>query len=195
MTINERNIAKYTAIRQTAIANELSNTANCGARGRAFELMCARSASHKTCVAKQGKTDVSVRVIVNGKVKYLPAECKTNGGRVNDLIDGSNKSRFVIYKLDFTQKHKASKKAEAWEEIRSTSALIIPTDLFVAMLIDCNAIKEVRHNGEVDGIAIQPSSKRMYERLKLYEKNYPDLKFNPNPETDYEDWMFEGLEL
>ena len=187
MTIKEK--------RFFAIQHELSNTTNQGARGRAFELMCAREKSHKTAVAKQGKTDVSVRVIVNGKVKYLPAECKTNGGRVNDLLDGSNKSRFVIYKLDFVQKHKASKKAEAWEEIRSTPALIIPTDLFVAMLIDCNAIKEVRHGGEVDGIAIQPSSKRMFERLKLYEKNYPDLKFNPNPVNDYEDWMFEGLEL
>ena len=193
MTINERNIIKYTAIRKTAIEHELSNTANDGARGRAFELMCARSASRKTCVAKQGKTDVSVRVVVNGKARYLPAECKTNGGRVNDLLDGSNKSRFVIYKLDFVQKHKATKKAEAWEEIRSTPALLIPTDLFTAMLIDCNAIKEVRHNGEVDGIAIQPSSKRMFERLIAYAENFPDMEFSP--ETDYEDWMFEGLEL
>ena len=193
MTINERNIAKYSAIRKTAIANELSNTSNCGAYGRAFEIACARPASHKTCVAKQGKTDVSVRVIVNGKAKYMPAECKTNGGRVNDLLDGSNKSRFVIYKLDFVQKHKATKKAEAWEEIRSTPALLIPTNLFTAMLIECNAIKEVCHNGEVDGIAIQPSSKRMFERLIAYAENFPDMKFSP--EADYEDWMFEGLEL
>jgi hypothetical protein len=193
MTINERNIIKYTAIRKTAIERELSNTANDGARGRAFELMCARSASHKTCVAKQGKTDVSVRVVVNNKVKYLPAECKTNGGRVNDLLDGSNKSRFVIYKLDFVQKHKATKKAEAWEEVRSTPALLIPTDLFTAMLIDCNAIKEIAHGGIVDGVAIQPSSKRMFERLMAYAENFPDMKFSP--ETDYEDWMFEGLEL
>lgn len=185
MTINEQ---------KTAYIDNL-NPNNDGYNGIVFEMSCARKKSRKTCVSKQGQVDVSVKVIVNGKARYMPAECKTNGGRVNDLLDGSNKSRFVIYKLDFTQKHKASKKAEAWEEIRSTPALIIPTDLFVAMLIDCNAIKEVRHNGEVDGIAIQPSSKRMYERLKLYEKNYPDLKFNPNPETDYEDWMFEGLEL
>ena len=185
MTIKEK--------RFTAIQYELNNTTNQGARGRAFELMCAREKSHKTAVAKQGKTDVSVRVVVNNKVKYLPAECKTNGGRVNDLLDGSNKSRFVIYKLDFVQKHKATKKAEAWEEIRSTPALLIPTNLFTAMLIDCNAIKEVRHNGEVDGIAIQPSSKRMFERLIAYAENFPDMEFSP--EADYEDWMFEGLEL
>ena len=185
MTIKEK--------RFTAIQCELNNTINQGARGRAFELMCAREKSRKTCVSKQGQVDVSVKVIINGKAKYMPAECKTNGGRVNDLLDGSNKSRFVIYKLDFTQKHKATKKADAWEEIRSTPALLIPTDLFTAMLIDCNAIKEVRHNGEVDGIAIQPSSKRMFERLIAYAENFPDMEFSP--ETDYEDWMFEGLEL
>ena len=193
MTINERNIAKYSAIRKTAIANELSNTTNCGAYGRAFEIACARPASHKTAVAKQGKADVSVRVVVNGKVRYLPAECKTNGGRVETLLNGTNKSRFVIYELNFIQKHKATKKAEAWEEIRSVPALLIPTELFTAMLIDCNAIKEIRHNGEVDGIGIQPSSKRMYERLTAYAENFPDMEFSP--EADYEDWMFEGLEL
>lgn len=193
MTITERNILKYSALRLAEITKELGNTANCGAYGRAFELSCARPASNKVTVAKQGKTDVFVRVIVDGKAKYFSAECKVNGGRVNDLIDGTNKSRFVIYKLDFVQKHKATKKAEAWEEIRSTPALLIPTKLFVAMLIDCNAIKEVRHNGEVDGIAIQPSSKRMFERLQAYAENFPDMEFSP--EADYEGWMFEGLEL
>ena len=59
MTIKEK--------RLSAIQYELSNTSNQGARGRAFELMCAREKSHKIAVAKQGKTDVSVRVVVNGK--------------------------------------------------------------------------------------------------------------------------------
>ena len=192
-SIYEKNVSKYTALRKAAIENELSNTANDGRYGRAFELACARSASRKTAVSKQGKADVSVRVVANGKVRYFPAECKTNGGRVDDLLNGSNKSRFVIYKLDFTQKHKATKKAEAWEEIRSTPALLIPTALFTAMLIDCNAIKQVAHGGVVDGIAIQPSSKRMFERLITYAENYPDMEFSP--QADYEDWMFEGLEL
>lgn len=180
-------------IRTANITFELSNAENPGSKGRAFELMCARSASRKTAVSKQGQVDVSVKILVNAKARYMPAECKTNGGRVNDLLDGSNKSRFVIYKLDFIQKHKASKKAPAWEEIRSTPALLIPTALFTAMLIDCNAIKEIAHGGIVDGIAIQPSSKRMYERLTAYAENYPDMVFSP--EAVYEDWMFEGLEL
>jgi hypothetical protein len=123
----------------------------------------------------------------------MPAECKVNGGRVETLLNGSNKSVFVIYELNFTQKHKATKKADAWEENRSVPALLIPTELFITMLIETNAIKEIRHGGEVDGIGIQPSSKRMFERLTAYAENFPDMVFSP--ETDYEDWMFEGLEL
>lgn len=169
------------------------NANNDGYEGIVFEMDCAREKSRKTCVSKQGQVDVSVKVIVNGKARYLPAECKVNGGRVDTLLNGTNKSRFVIYRLNFTQKHKATKKAEAWEEIRSVPALLIPTALFTAMLIECNAIKEVRHNGEVDGIGIQPSSKRMYERLSAYAENFPDMIFSP--ENDYEDWMFQGLEL
>ena len=186
-------MTKYEERRIEKACSLLLNVNDSGRFGKAFELECVRALSRKTTVSKQGQIDVSVKVVVNGKARYMPAECKTNGGRVNDLLDGSNKSRFVIYKLDFTQKHKATKKAEAWEEIRSTPALLIPTALFTAMLIDCNAIKEVRHNGEVDGIAIQPSSKRMFERLIAYAENFPDMEFSP--ETDYEDWMFEGLEL
>ena len=183
MTINEQ---------KTTYIDNL-NPNNDGYNGIVFEMSCARKKSRKTCVSKQGQVDVFVKVIVNGKARYMPAECKTNGGRVNDLLDGTNKSRFVIYKLDFTQKHKATKKADAWEEIRSVPALLIPTALFTAMLIDCNATKEIAHGGIVDGIAIQPSSKRMFERLVAYAENFPDMKFSP--ETDYEDWMFEGLEL
>lgn len=185
MTIKEQ--------RMTAIARELNNARNPGAMGRAFELSCARAGSRKTCVSKQGKVDVSVKVVVNGKARYMPAECKTNGGRVDDLLNGSNKSAFVIYQLTFTQKHKATKKADAWEEVRHIPAVIVPTALFLQMLTECNAIKAIAHGGVQDGIAIQPSSKRMYERLTAYTENFPDMVFSP--EATYEDWMFEGLEL
>ena len=185
MTIKEQ--------RTNAIARELNNARNPGAMGRAFELSCARAGSRKACVSKQGQVDVSVKVVVNGKAKYLPAECKTNGGRVDDLLSGSNKSAFVIYQLTFVQKHKATKKADAWEETRSVPAVIVPTALFLQMLTECNAIKAIAHGGVQDGIAIQPSSKRMYERLTAYIENFPDMVFSP--ETTYEDWMFEGLEL
>ena len=186
MTIKEK--------RMEAITHELNNSKNPGAMGRAFELSCARTGSRKVSVSKQGQTDVSVKVLVNGKAKYLPAECKTNGGRVNDLLDGSNKSAFVIYRLDFTQKFKATKTAPAREEARHVPPVIIPTDLFVAMLIDCNAIKAIGHGGVQDGIAIQPSSKRMYERLIAYIDNYGEAVLFDNTKT-YEAWDFEGLEI
>ena len=185
MTIKEK--------RTNAIVHELNNTNNPGHMGRAFELSCARTGSRKSAVSKQGQTDVFVKVLVNGKVRYVPAECKINGGRVNDLLDGTNKSSLVIYRLDFTQKFKATKTAPAREEVRTIRPVLIPTALFTAMLIDCNAIKNIAHGGVVDGIGIQPSSKRMFERLSTYLENYPDMAFDN--ETTYEDWMFEGLEL
>lgn len=184
-------------IKETRSANidhELENSANPGHKGRAFELTCARPGSRKTTVSKQGQVDVYVKVMVNGKAKYMPAECKVNGGRVNDLLDGSNKSVFVIYRLDFIQKFKASKTAPAREEVRHIPPVIIPTDLFVAMLTECNAIKAVNHGGVQDGIAIQPSSKRMYERLTAYVDNYGEAVLFNNTKT-YESWELEDLEI
>ena len=170
--LNLARMAKYEAERQATIARLLSNTADDGRYGRAFEVSCARSLSKKTAVSAQGRIDVSIKMEVNGAVKYIPAECKTNGGRVDDLLNGTNKSKFVIYQLATTQKHKATKKAEAWVEARVIPAVIIPTALFLEMLRECNALKAVAHNGVQDGIAIQCSSKKMFERLIAYVDNY-----------------------
>lgn len=187
-------MAKFEQIRKENIVKVLENKNDSGRFGRAFELECARTFSKKTSVSKQGQIDVAVKIMIDGKAKYLPAECKTNGGRVNDLLDGSNKSAFVIYRLDFTQKFKATKTAPAREEIRHIPPVIIPTALFVAMLTECKAIKAVNHGGVQDGIAIQPSSKKMYERLVAYIDNYGDAVLFDNAKT-YEAWDFEGLEL
>ena len=186
-------MTKYEERRIEKACSLLLNVNDSGRFGKAFELECVRALSRKTAVSKQGQVDVSVKVVVNGKARYMPAECKVNGGRVDDLLNGSNKSAFVIYRLTFVQKHKATKKADAWEETRSVPAVIVPTALFLQMLTECNAIKAIAHGGVQDGIAIQPSSKRMYERLTAYIENFPDMVFSP--ETTYEDWMFEGLEL
>ena len=187
-------MAKFENIRNENINAILNNTADDGRNGRAFELECARVYSRKTCVSKQGKTDVSVKIEIDGKIKYLPAECKTNGGRIDDLLNGKNKSAFVIYRLEFTQKHKATKTAPAREEKRLVPAVIVPTDLFLQMLTECNAIKEVAHNGIVDGLAIQPSSKKMFERLTAYIDNYGDCVLFDRERT-YADFDFEGLEI
>lgn len=187
-------MSKFETIRNEKIAETLENLEDCGRFGRAFELSCARVHSRKTCVSKQGKTDISIKMEINGKIRYVPAECKTNGGRIDDLLNGKNKSAFVVYRLQFTQKHKASKSAPAWDEIRTVPAVVVPTDLFLQMLTECNAIKAVAHNGTQDGIAIQPSSKKMYERLTAYIDNYGECVLFDRERT-YADFDFEGLEI
>ena len=176
--LNERNMN---------MTRHLMNNADDGRFGRAFELTCARLNSHKTCVSKQGQVDVSVKFINgNGKVKYVPCEAKTNGGRIDELLNGS-KAKYVIYRLDFVQKHKASKTREAWDEVRTVEPVIIPKALFLAKLKEFNAIKVINRNGEFDGYGIQVSSKKWYEWLA----DYP-VKFDN--ENAYEEWEFEGLE-
>ena len=187
-------MAKFENIRKEKTAEILRNTADDGRYGRVFEMDCARVRSRKTCVSKQGQVDVSIKMEINGKIRYIPAECKTNGGRIDDLLAGTNKSPFVIYRLQFTQKHKASKTAPAREEHRNIPAVVVPTSLFLQMLTECNAIKAVAHNGVQDGIAIQPSSKKMFERLTAYIENYGECVLFDRERT-YADFDFEGLEI
>lgn len=187
-------MSKFETIRNEKTAEILQNTADNGRFGRAFELSCARVKSHKTTVSKQGQSDISVKMEINGKIRYIPAECKTNGGRIDDLLTGKNKSGFVIYRLEFTQKHKATKTAPAREEKRLVPAVIVPTNLFLQMLTECNAIKAVAHNGIQDGLAIQPSSKKMFERLTAYIENYGECVLFDRQRT-YADFDFEGLEI
>ena len=178
---------KYEMSRQRLVKyllSEKSLAKDSGARGKAFEIECAMETSKKKGVAKVGRTDVFIRL--NGKA--VPAECKTNGGRVETLIYGSNKSEFVIYRLDTIIKHKASKAREAWKETRYIAPIIVPTDVFIDCLQDCNALKYIRHGGEIDGIGIQASSKKLYERLLRWPVRYERTR-------EYFDSDFEGLTL
>lgn len=152
--------------------------------GRVFENQCARPKSRKKSVSSAGKADVHIKY--NGR--YIPAEVKTNGGRVDSLIDGTNKSKFVIYVMDYTQRHKAGKKTEAWEERRTVGPLIIPTGLFLNCLQEVNAIKTVNKHGEYDGLGIQVSSQKLYKRLLQWPVEYDRTR-------DYTSADFEGLAL
>ena len=168
-------------------ARHLMNTADDGRYGRAFELECARANSRKTRVSKQGQIDVLVKFVdSNGKIKYVPCEAKINGGRIDELLNGS-KAKYVIYRLEFVQKHKASKTRDAWDENRTVDPVIIPKDLFLAKLREFNAIKVINRDGKFDGYGIQVSSKKWYEWLV----DYP-VKFDN--ENTYEKWEFDGLE-
>jgi len=156
---------KYEQLRQAEIKRHSANLTDDGRNGRIFELTCAGVYSRKTRVSKQGQADVFVR-FENGN---YAAECKTNGGRIESLMS-AKAPRFVIYKLDFTQKHKATKTAPAWDEKRSIEPRLIPTELFLKVLHRFNAVKST--NGRNPELAIQPSSKRLYEWLMDYPITY-----------------------
>ena len=178
----------YQEKREAAIMRHKSNTNDLGGMGRAFELECARAKSHKAKVAEQNEVDVHIKMEVNGKIAYVPAECKTNGGRVDELLNGSTKARFVIYRLDFVQKLKNS------AEVRSIPPVVIPVNLFLDLLRDVNAIKAINKKGVLDGYGIQVSSKKLYTRLLTYIENYGDCVLFDNEKT-FDDWAFEGIEI
>ena len=180
MTAQEKRIKEIARIKR--------NIFDDGRNGKAFELMCAREKSHKTKVAEQNEIDVSIKMEVNGKIRYIPAECKTNGGRVDEFLNGTSKAKFVIYRLDFTQKLKNS------VDERKIPPVIVPVDLFVNMLKECNAIKAINRHGKLDGYGIQCSSKKIFLRLAEYIENYGDCVLFDNEKT-FEDWALEGLEL
>jgi hypothetical protein len=178
----------YQEKRKAAIERHKNNTKNPGGYGCAFELECAREKSHKAKVAEQNEVDVHIKMEVNGKIAYVPAECKTNGGRVDELLNGTTKARFVIYRLDFTQKLKNS------VDVRSIPPVVIPVHLFLDLLRDVNAIKVINKQGVFDGYGIQVSSKKLYTRLLAYIENYGDCVLFDNQKT-FEDWALEGLEI
>lgn len=180
MTIREK--------RAEAIAHHENNTKDQGGRGRAFELSCAREKSHKYKIAEQNETDIHIKMEVNGKIAYIPAECKTNGGRVDELLNGTTKAKFVIYRLEFTQKLKNS------VDVRIVPPVVIPTDLFLETLQEINAIKAINKKGVFDGYGIQVSSKRLYLRLLDYIDNYGDCVLFDNEKT-FDDWAFDGIEF
>jgi hypothetical protein len=180
MTIQEK--------RRNAIAFHENNTNDQGGKGRAFELMCAREKSHKCRVSEQNEIDVHIKMEINGKIAYVPAECKTNGGRLDEMLNGTTKAKYVIYRLEFTQKLKNS------VDVRTVPPVVIPVDLFLETLHEINAIKAINKKGVFDGYGIQVSSKKLYLRLLDYIDSYGEAVLFDNEKT-FEDWAFEGIEF
>ena len=173
-------MTKYEKIRNAEIERHISNRArDNGALGRAFELSCASAGSRKVRVSKQGQADVYIH-FENGN---YPAECKINGGRISALRK-ANAPKFVIYRLDFVQKHKASKSAPAWDEERHIEPVLIPTAVFLSALDRFGATKST--NGSNPEEAIQVSSKKLFEWLLDWPIPYePGLHYTADD--------FEGL--
>jgi hypothetical protein len=179
----------FKEIREANIARHWNSTTDiCGGKARARELMCAREKSHKTKVAEQNEIDVYIKILRDGKPCYVPAECKTNGGRVDEMLNGTTKAKYVIYWLDFTQKLKNS------VDVRVLPPVVIPTDLFMAMLDSLGIIKAINRHGVLDGYGIQVSSKKLYITLQNYIEDYAEAVLFDNEKT-FEDWELEGLEM
>lgn len=166
--------------RQAEIKRHLANRGHDdGAIGRAFELTCHTKYSRKTRVSLQDRADTYI--MFNGVP--ATAECKTNGGRIGFLRD--SKIKFVIYAMDFTQKHAATKKHAAYDERRVVDPVIVPTNIFLAALDRFGATKST--NGRNPEEAIQVSSKKFYEWLLDWPIPY-------KPDNHYTTDDFEGLE-
>lgn len=120
---------------------------NSGAFGGAFEILSRRPNSRKTTVARQGKTDASFRL--DGRLVGL--EVKTNGGRVDGI-----RERFICYSLSI---HNSTGNKDISPRIMRTADFLDALERF-------GAVKEVRHGGKVDGLAIQPSNRKLWAWLE-----------------------------
>lgn len=160
---------KYDVERFKAAKRYNSNEADSGRNGRIHELEKRYAYSKRTKQARDVSRDDSIRFRTEeGKIVYYALESKTSGGRVDSLISGLNKSKFIVYSMHFIQKHKATKTRPAWNEEREIDAVVIPTELFLSKLYEFKAIKTVNHNGKPDGLAIQVSNLRWFEWLLDY---------------------------
>ena len=98
-----------------------------GAAGRVFELMNARDGSTKCGVSKGKQADNYVSIIQpDGSKKRYELESKTNGGRVDEVMEKLDNGRdfFVAYSLSICNKNTCNK-------VRETSAIIFPVGGFM----------------------------------------------------------------
>ena len=172
--------------RKTLCKKYLQNLKDDGRFGRIDELISVKPTSRKTRVSKQGKTDIPIRFYNGIKVVNKAAERKTNGGRIEDLIQALEKGndKFIAYKLDYTVKH-TLKDGTIKEEIRKADILALFSQ-FYNMLEEVGAIKWT--NGNNNERAIQVSSKKMFDRLLDWV-----IPFDVNSVYSMDD--FEGLEM
>lgn len=150
-----------------------------GAYGKILEII--NGGKRKKSVAKQGKNDIYFSLKVNGKVKRIRAENKTNGGRIGSLLDGSNGCKFVVYSMDICNTGTNG-------VLRHLDPVIMPVDMFIDLLEQVGAIKAINKNGVFSDWGIQSSSKELFLRLL----DYP-IVFNPSTIYTLDD--FDGIEI
>lgn len=141
-----------------------------GANGCAFELKCHSSRAKATKIGKEKNNDITVYIdLGNGYCQPQRAECKTNGGRIDSIMNAvaNGKDFIVIYELSLMNSTTQNK----FVYIPARYCL---ASKFIEILKECNAIKTIRKNGEIDGYGIQPSNRKFWaelERLPRYKRD------------------------
>ena len=164
----------------------VSNYRGDGNYGCIAEMLTATTNSKKATISNAGKADCFIKYrCANGAVIPVTVERKTNGGRIKTIETDFSKAenmngKYVVYSMDICNSGTSYLH-------RHVDAVVIPKALFINKLIEFNAIKAVRHNGTIDGYAIQVTNKQFY----LWLIDYP-IVYDRN--AVYCDDDFDGLE-
>lgn len=157
-----------------------------GCMGCVAEMLTATRHSKKMYISNSGRIDCRVNYrAASGVVVPVAAERKYNGGRIRTFeteFSAAEKmaGRYVVYSMDVCNAATSYKR-------RFVPAVVIPRKLFLEKLEQFNAIKKVNRHGELEGFAIQVSSKKLFDWLL----DWP-IVFDRN--AVYSDDDFEGLE-
>lgn len=165
----------------------LSNEADSGRWGKAFEVLNVSDTSRKVTVAAQGKIDGYF--YLDGKRKAV--EYKTNGGRIGNLYNlRKPESAYIIYSMDFETRQTYRKDGTPRPTKHyQVAPVILKVSDFLAILEHCNATKVIGHAGKGDDeVAVQGDSAKLAKCLA----DYP-ITFDPNYHYTSED--FEDLAL
>lgn len=152
------NMVKYINSEVAKIKGESDINYDDGILGRVIELFCRDSASTLTEVRTQGKCDAYLPTTDGRRVK---AEIKTNGGQVHELMKMSRRqqeSTFMVY-FSHTEvpRSKNSNKPVSFYDCFKV--------MTIADFLDNGTFKENKSRGTIN---VQPTSKKMYERLASF---------------------------
>lgn len=152
------NMVKYINSEIAKIKGESDVNYDDGILGRVIELFCRDSASTLTEVRTQGKCDAYLPTPDGRRVK---AEIKTNGGQVHELMKMSRHQQehtFMVY-FSHTEvpRSKNSNKPVSFYDCFKV--------MTIADFLDNGTFKENKSRGTIN---VQPTSKKMYERLASF---------------------------
>lgn len=185
----ELGLANATEIRRFNRAMSiLSNEADDGRWGKAFEILNVGSTSRKVDVAKQGKVDG----YFNLDGKRHAVEYKTNGGRIGNLCKlAKPESAYIVYSMDFETRVTYRKDGTARPTKHYVLApVVMRVSDFLKVLEHTKAYKTIGHREKNDyEVAVQGDSVKLYKVLSEYPITFhPDTKYTTEDFEDIELW-------